>query len=59
MAPENGTSKTAHDVLAGTSKKGRFARLLPFLGPAFVASRVHGSGHFATNIGAFGYLSSG
>jgi len=60
MAPENGTSKSAHDVLAGTSKKGRFARLLPFLGPAFVASVAYmDPGNFATNIqgGAqFGYL---
>ena len=51
MAPRNGTSKTAHDVLAGTSKKGRFARLLPFLGPAFVASVAYmDPGNFATNI---------
>src|SRR3990172_5296488 len=60
MAPENGTSKSAHDVLAGTSKKGRFARLLPFLGPAFIASVAYmDPGNFATNIqgGAeFGYL---
>jgi manganese transport protein len=60
MTPENGTSKTAHAVLAGTSKKGRFARLLPFLGPAFVASVAYmDPGNFATNIqgGAqYGYL---
>jgi manganese transport protein len=60
LTPENRTSKSAHDVLAGTSKRGRFARLLPFLGPAFVASVAYmDPGNFATNIqgGAqFGYL---
>jgi manganese transport protein len=60
MAPQKGTSKTAHDVLTGKSKKGRFARLLPFMGPAFVASVAYmDPGNFATNIqgGAqFGYL---
>jgi len=50
----------ADDVLAGKSRKGRLARLLPFLGPAFVASVAYmDPGNFATNIqgGAkFGYL---
>jgi len=51
--------KTARDVLSGKSKKGFFARLLPFLGPAFIASIAYvDPGNFATNIqgGAqFGY----
>src|SRR5574340_728206 len=59
MSVKNHTVATAHDVLAGTSKKGFFARLLPFLGPAFIASVAYmDPGNFATNIqgGAqFGY----
>jgi manganese transport protein len=51
---------TASDVLGGTSKKGLFARLLPFLGPAFIACVAYvDPGNFATNIqgGArFGYM---
>ncbi len=51
--------REAHAVLSGTSKKGWFARLLPFLGPAFIASIAYvDPGNFATNIqgGAqFGY----
>ncbi len=54
------TVAAATDILAGTSKKGLFARLVPFLGPAFVASIAYvDPGNFATNIqgGAqFGYL---
>ena len=54
------TLKTATEVLTGRSKKGRLARLLPFLGPAFIASVAYvDPGNFATNIqgGAqFGYL---
>lgn len=50
----------ASEVLRGTSKKGFFARLLPFLGPAFIASVAYvDPGNFATNIqgGAqFGYM---
>jgi manganese transport protein len=49
----------AQDVLEGKSKKGLFARLLPFMGPAFIASVAYvDPGNFATNIesGAqFGY----
>jgi len=60
MRRENQTTTTAHDVLAGKSRKGQFARLLPFLGPAFVASVAYmDPGNFATNIQAgakFGYL---
>src|SRR3954451_21002643 len=47
-------------VLEGTSQRGRLGRLLPFLGPAFIASVAYmDPGNFATNIegGAkFGYL---
>jgi manganese transport protein len=46
--------------LTGRSKKGKLAKLLPFLGPAFIASVAYvDPGNFATNIqgGAqFGYL---
>jgi manganese transport protein len=53
------TTRDAKEVLSGKSKKGRFARLLPFLGPAFIASIAYvDPGNFATNIqgGAqFGY----
>ena len=48
------------DVLSGKSKKGLLARLLPFMGPAFIACVAYvDPGNFATNIqgGAqFGYL---
>ena len=60
MLREKETVTTARAVLAGKSKKGRLARLLPFLGPAFIASVAYmDPGNFATNIqgGAkFGYL---
>lgn len=53
------TVKAAQAVLRGKSKKGRFASLLPFLGPAFIASVAYvDPGNFATNIAAgaeFGY----
>ncbi len=59
---ESGDSKTraaATEVLAGSGRQGTFARLLPFLGPAFIASIAYvDPGNFATNIqgGAkFGY----
>ena len=56
---EDSTIRSAHDVLSGQSKKGWFARLMPFLGPAFIASVAYmDPGNFATNIqgGAkFGY----
>jgi len=52
--------QSANDVLAGKSKKGFIARLLPFLGPAFIACVAYmDPGNFATNIqgGAqFGYM---
>ncbi|MDD5762256.1 MAG: Nramp family divalent metal transporter [bacterium] len=54
-----GTTGDALDVLADRSPKGRFSRLLPFMGPAFIASVAYiDPGNFATNIqgGAkFGY----
>src|SRR5512143_1690247 len=55
-----GTLRDAADVLSGTSKKGKLARLLPFLGPAFIASVAYmDPGNFATNIAGgaqFGYM---
>ena len=55
-----GTVQAASQVLAGRSEKRGLARLLPFLGPAFIASVAYmDPGNFATNIqgGAqFGYL---
>ena len=54
------TVNSAHLVLEGKSQKGSIARLLPFLGPAFVACVAYiDPGNFATNIqgGAeFGYM---
>ncbi|HUH96825.1 MAG TPA: Nramp family divalent metal transporter [Anaerolineales bacterium] len=59
LANDKATLTTANEVLAGKSKEGFFARLLPFLGPAFIASIAYmDPGNFATNIqgGAkFGY----
>jgi manganese transport protein len=56
---DNDTVKSAKEVLAGTSKKGWLAKLMPFMGPAFIASVAYmDPGNFATNIqgGAkFGY----
>jgi manganese transport protein len=53
------TVVSATEVLEGRSKRGWLARLLPFLGPAFIASVAYiDPGNFATNIqgGAqFGY----
>jgi manganese transport protein len=55
-----GTVAAATAVLTGQSRKGWWARLFPFLGPAFIASVAYvDPGNFATNIqgGAqFGYL---
>jgi manganese transport protein len=57
---DNKTVDSAQEILSGKSKKSRLARLLPFLGPAFIASVAYiDPGNFATNIqgGAqFGYL---
>lgn len=63
QGPRVGDERTLEDaqaVLNGTSKKSRLGRLLPFLGPAFIASVAYvDPGNFATNIegGAkFGYM---
>ena len=59
ISKTNKTTRDAKAVLSGKSKKGWIARLLPFLGPAFIASIAYvDPGNFATNIqgGAqFGY----
>ena len=51
---KTGSDKTvqqAQAVLRGKSKKGKLANLLPFLGPAFIASVAYvDPGNFATNI---------
>lgn len=56
---DNRMLDSARDVLDGKAGKNRFAKLLPFLGPAFIASVAYvDPGNFATNIqgGAqFGY----
>lgn len=70
MAPETpvGHSKqidadtlvNANEVLSGQSKKSLLAKLLPFMGPAFIASVAYmDPGNFATNIQAgahYGYM---
>jgi len=57
---DQGTLKAAREILSGKTSKGRLARLLPFLGPAFIASVAYmDPGNFATNISAgakYGYL---
>lgn len=57
---ESHTVRAATAVLEGTSNKGFFARLLPFLGPAFIACIAYvDPGNFATNISAgaqYGYM---
>src|SRR5437764_2070063 len=54
------TVRAANEVLGGESKKNALARIIPFLGPAFIASVAYmDPGNFATNIqgGAkFGYM---
>lgn len=53
------TRTSAEETLSGTAKKGFLARVLPFLGPAFIASVAYvDPGNFATNIQSgsqFGY----
>lgn len=53
------TRSSAEATLSGESGKGLFKRLIPFLGPAFIASIAYvDPGNFATNIqggSAFGY----
>ena len=57
---DRGTIATATAVLGGTSKKGPIGKIMPFLGPAFIACIAYiDPGNFATNIqgGAqYGYL---
>jgi manganese transport protein len=57
---ESKTVRSANEVLRGTSKRTGLARLMPFLGPAFIACVAYvDPGNFATNIqgGAeFGYM---
>lgn len=54
-----GTLRSAHEVLEGRSKKNLLGRLLPFMGPAFIACVAYiDPGNYATNLqgGAlFGY----
>ena len=60
FAQDQSTLQRADDVLSGESQERWFRKLLPFLGPAFIASVAYvDPGNFATNIqgGAeFGYL---
>ncbi len=53
------TTDSVTEILTGRSNKGLFARMLPFFGPAFIASVAYiDPGNFATNIqagAAFGY----
>src|SRR5712691_672930 len=55
-----GTIRAANEVLSGKSDKGFLRRLLPFLGPAFIACVAYiDPGNFATNIqggASFGYM---
>ncbi len=59
-ATDSKTISAAQDILEGQSNKRGFARVLPFLGPAFIACVAYmDPGNFATNIegGAkFGYM---
>lgn len=59
-ANDSATVVEANRVLQGKSTKNRLARILPFLGPAFIACIAYvDPGNFATNIAAgaqFGYL---
>ncbi|MGA2640665.1 MAG: Nramp family divalent metal transporter [Spirochaetia bacterium] len=63
MTEESRASRTrtsAEEILDGSAGKKRFRRLLPFLGPAFIASIAYmDPGNFATNISGgaqFGYM---
>ncbi len=60
MKSDAGTIVAATEVLEGHSRKGLVSRVLPFLGPAFIASIAYvDPGNFATNIqggASFGYL---
>src|SRR5579884_102304 len=56
---DNATVRAAREVLEGQSKRNVLTRILPFLGPAFIAAVAYiDPGNFATNIQAgarFGY----
>ena len=58
--PIDRTRESAEKILDGSSRKGRLRRLLPFLGPAFIASIAYmDPGNFATNISGgaqFGFM---
>ncbi len=60
LVGDAGTIQSATETLSGKGNKGRLARILPFMGPAFVASVAYiDPGNFATNIAGgaqFGYL---
>jgi manganese transport protein len=60
LSSDSRTVQTALDVLGSPRKKASLSRLMPFLGPAFIASVAYvDPGNFATNIqgGAqFGYM---
>ena len=57
---DHGLVTAAIDVLEGKSKKGPIGRILPFLGPAIIASVAYlDPGNYATNISAgarYGYM---
>nr|BBH95711.1 divalent metal cation transporter MntH [Thermogemmatispora argillosa] len=59
-ARSQGTIQAANEVLSGQTKRGLVRRILPFLGPAFIASVAYiDPGNFSTNIqggASFGYL---
>ena len=53
----NRTAEAAREVLEGRSRRGFFRRILPFLGPAFIASIAYiDPGNFATNIQIWGAI---
>jgi manganese transport protein len=58
--PPDRTRTSGEEVLSGTGGRGRLRRLLPFLGPAFIASIAYmDPGNFATNIAGgaqFGFM---
>jgi manganese transport protein len=58
--PADRTRNSGEEVLAGSGRRGRIRRLLPFLGPAFIASIAYmDPGNFATNISGgaqFGFM---
>jgi len=57
---DNATIRAADEILSGKAKRGLLSSILPFLGPAFVASVAYvDPGNFATNISGgarFGYM---